>query len=254
MEWPCNSEADSWSISRQGSKVRLCLQCHTDQRSLPNTTLITSWKDVQAQKLFPVHTHLLICMDRRASPCLVEVKMLWGLVRAGLSAAAVVQLGSCFLWTCSLLCPSCHMCSRAFQTQIQINTTLDDMMLIEVFYSRQGDRDTEMLRCIQWGSPHLVVGVWNALGYPWYNIGLQTFYAWSSSSGNCPCLWQGICNYKISEITFNTTHPMKCVSMYNTDGRIRTTRLGVYMPPPENETLQKVLGETVMTKGVEKNV
>lgn len=40
---------------------------------------------------------------------------------------------------------------------------------------------------------------------------------------------------------------VKCVSVYNTDGWIRITRLGVYRPSPENETLKKVLGET---KGV----
>lgn len=79
----------------------------------------------------------------------------------GLKATAVVQVGSCFPQTCSVLCQSCHVYSRAFQTQIQIDTILDSMMLIEV-----RDRDTEMLRCIQWDSVHLIVGVWDTLGYP----------------------------------------------------------------------------------------
>lgn len=97
-----------------------------------------------AQKLCPVHTHLLIFMDGRAGPCLVGEKMLGGLVRVDLRATAVVQVGSCFPQTCSVLCQSCHVCSRAFQTQIQIDTILDSMMLIEVFTA---DRGTEIQRC-----------------------------------------------------------------------------------------------------------
>lgn len=140
-EWPCKSEADPWSTSRQGSRqVRLCLQCCTDHRSLSDVTVYHIWQDVQAQKLCPVHTHLLICMDERAGPCLVGVKMLWGLVRVGLRAAAGVQVSSSFPWTCSLLCHSCHTCSRAFQTQIQIDTILEDMILMEVFTADRGHR------------------------------------------------------------------------------------------------------------------
>lgn len=146
-----------------------------------------------AQKLCPVPTYLLIRMDGRAGPCLVGVKMLWSLVRVDLQATAVVQVVYCFPWTCSPLCHSCYMCSRAFQSQIRIDTILADMMLINVFKGDR-DRDPEMLRCIYWDSPHLIVGVWDVLGYPWCNTGLQTFYAWSSSSGNCPCPWQGVWN------------------------------------------------------------
>lgn len=119
-----------------------------------------------AQKLCPVPTYLLICMDGRVGPCLVGVKMLWGLVRVGLRAAAVVQVGFCFPWTCGLLCHSCHTCSRAFQSQIQIDTILADMMLIEVFKADGGQRyrDAKMytvgltsLSCRGLGCPELSI-------------------------------------------------------------------------------------------------
>lgn len=96
-----------------------------------------------AQKLCPVPTYLLICMDGRAGPCLVGVKMLWSLVRVDLQATAVVQVVYCFPWTCSPLCHSCYMCSRAFQSQIRIDTILADMMLIDVFKGDRGQRSRD---------------------------------------------------------------------------------------------------------------
>lgn len=50
------------------------------------------------------------------------------------------------------------------QTQIQIDAILEDMTLIEIFTEDgEGHRYKTLLRYIWWDSPHLTVGVWDAL-------------------------------------------------------------------------------------------